>query len=39
MNLVINAAEAIPEDRQGTVSVRAYTRHRGGSTGGRLRHD
>ena len=41
MNLVINAAEAIPEDRQGTVSVRAYTQAlaREGSTGGRLRHD
>jgi len=26
MNLVINAAESIPEDRQGKVSVRAYTR-------------
>ena len=31
MNLVINAAEAIPEGRKGTVAVRAYTQRLSGT--------
>ncbi len=33
MNLVINAAEAIPEGRKGTVAVRAYTQRLSGTAG------
>jgi histidine kinase/DNA gyrase B/HSP90-like ATPase len=33
MNLVINAAEAIPEGRRGTVAVRAYAQRLGGTAG------
>ena len=33
MNLVINAAEAIPEGRKGTVAVRAYTQRLSGIAG------